>query len=78
MVRLSSEKIRAAFADLEQLGIASNDTVLTAYVHVGVERSSKKRFEAIGQLEAALIAELRQNAPDLGEGEQSILHVHRQ
>ena len=35
MARLSSEKIRAAFADLEQLGIASNDTVLTAYVHVG-------------------------------------------
>jgi ATP-dependent DNA helicase RecQ len=42
---LSSEKVRAAFYDLESMGLASNDTALTAYVHVAVERSSKKRFE---------------------------------
>lgn len=71
--RLSSEKIRAAFNDLEQLGIASNDTALTAYVHVGVERASKKRFEVAALLEEVLIKELRQNAPDLGKGEHSTL-----
>jgi ATP-dependent DNA helicase RecQ len=73
--RLSPEKLRKALADLEQLDISSNDTALTAYVHVGVERSSRKRLEAVAHLEAALIAELRLNAPDLGVGEQSILHL---
>ncbi len=73
--RLSPEKLRKALADLEQLGISSNDTALTAYVHVGVERASRKRLEAMAQLEVALIAELRLNAPDLGVGEQSILHL---
>ena len=33
---------RAALFDLEQLGIASNDT---AFVRDGVERASRKRFE---------------------------------
>jgi len=73
IARLSSEKIRAALTDLEQLGIASNDMALTAYVHVGVERASKKRFEVAAQLEEALIKELRQNAPDLSKGEHSTL-----
>ena len=73
IARLSSEKIRAAFTDLEQLGIASNDTALTAYIHVGVERASKKRFEVAALLEEALIKELRQNAPDLSKGEHSTL-----
>ena len=36
---LSSEGVRAALYDLERLGIASNDTALTAFVHVGVERA---------------------------------------
>jgi len=72
---LSSESVRKAFVDLEQLGIASNDTALTAYVHVGVERSSEKRLEMAAQLESALIGELRINAPDLAVGEQSALHL---
>lgn len=73
--RLSSEGVRKAFADLEQLGIASNDIALTAYIHVGVERSSEKRLEMAAQLEAALIGELRTNAPDLEIGGQSVLHL---
>lgn len=73
VAHLSPEQIRAAFSDLEQIGIASNDTALTAFVHVGVERSSKKRFEATALLEDALIKELRQNAPDLAKGEDSTL-----
>jgi ATP-dependent DNA helicase RecQ len=37
---LGSEKLRTALHDLERLGIASNDTALTAYLQVGVEHSS--------------------------------------
>ncbi len=75
IARLSPGKLRQAMADLEQFGISSNDTALTAYVHVGVERASKKRLEEAAQLEAALIAELRLNAPDLAVGEHSVLHL---
>ena len=46
---LGSEGVRAALYDLERLGIASNDTVLTAFVHAGVERSSRRRLRASGQ-----------------------------
>ena len=66
---LSAEKVRAALYDLETYGIASNDTALTAFVHAGVERSSQKRFEEAVALETALIAELRQSAPDLEKGQ---------
>lgn len=39
---LSPDGTRKALFDLERLGIASNDTTLTAYVHAGIERSSAK------------------------------------
>lgn len=72
---LSSEKVRAAFYDLEAMGLASNDTALTAYVHVAVENSSRKRFEQAASLEAALIGLLREQHPDLSQGESSVLHL---
>jgi len=72
---LSPEKVRAALYDLERLGIASNDTALTAFVHVAVERSSLKRLEESASLESALIDELRQSAPDLDRGEAEVLHL---
>lgn len=72
---LSAEKVRAALYDLERLGIASNDTALTAFVHAGVERSSQKRFAEAAALEIALIDELRQAAPELGKGDASVLHL---
>lgn len=72
---LASDALRGALYDLERLGIASNDTALTAYVHVGVERASKKRFEASCQLEVDLIAQLRENAPDLALGEAAPLYL---
>jgi ATP-dependent DNA helicase RecQ len=72
---LSAEKVRAALYDLEKLGIASNDTALTAYVHAGVAGSSRNRFENMVALEEALINELRLSAPDLAKGETSILHL---
>jgi ATP-dependent DNA helicase RecQ len=72
---LSAEKVRAALYDLEKLGIASNDTALTAYVHAGVANSSRHRFDQVADMEEALIAELRLSAPDLGKGDSSVLHL---
>ncbi|MFJ1254219.1 RecQ family ATP-dependent DNA helicase [Cupriavidus sp. CuC1] len=74
---LSAEKVRAALFDLEHLGIASNDTALTAFVHVAVERSSTKRLEEAQSIERALILLLREAAPDLGKGEWSVLQLRR-
>ncbi len=72
---LSPDGVRLALDQLEKLGIASNDTVLTAYVHSGVERSSLKRLEEASSLEAALIELLREVAPDMGSGDESVLHL---
>ena len=41
---LSGEEVRKALHDLEDVGIANNDTVLTASVHRGVQRASELRF----------------------------------
>ncbi len=72
---LAPEGVRGALYDLERLGIASNDTALTAFVHAGVERSSQKRLGEANNLEIALIEHLRNAAPDLGKGDASILHL---
>ncbi len=72
---LSAEGVRNALYTLEQFGIASNDTVLTAYVHDGVEHSSKNRLQEASQLESELIAHMRETAPDMGVGESSIFHL---
>ena len=72
---LSAEKVRAALYELEKLGIASNDTALTAFVHASVERSSKKRLDEASELELALIDLLRLNAPDLEKGDSSVLQL---
>ncbi len=72
---LSAEKVRAALYDLEKLGIASNDTALTAFVHAGVERSSEKRFAEAAAMEEALIDELRKLAPDFDKGDTSVLRL---
>ena len=72
---LSSEGVRAAMYDLERLGIASNDTALTAFVHAGIDRNSRKRLEEAENLEVALINHLRRAAPDMGKGDSSTLHL---
>ena len=72
---LSAEGVRSALYDLEQLGIASNDTALTAFVHAGVERNSRKRFDEAAELEIALIAQMREAAPDMGKGQTWPLHL---
>ena len=72
---LSAEGVRGALYALERLGIASNDTALTAFVHVGVARNSRKRFDEAMELETALIAHMREAAPDLNKGDASTLHL---
>ncbi len=72
---LSPDGVRKALYALEQLGVASNDTALTAYLHVGVDRPSHKRFNEAAGLETELIALLREAAPELGSGEATTLHL---
>ena len=72
---LTSEEVRGALYDLEQCGIASNDTVLTAFVHAGVRRGSQQRFAEAAALEKALIDLLRETDPDMGKGDTSPLHL---
>ena len=72
---LDPEGVRGALHDLEDLGIAINDMALTAFVHSGVVRSSKKRFNEAVKLETALIARMREAAPDMGKGDTWPLHL---
>lgn len=72
---MNGNQVRAALYDLEQLGIASNDTNITAYVHVAVARSSQQRLQQACALEVALIDLMREQAPDLQKGEHAPLHL---
>ncbi len=72
---VDSSGIRAAMHDLEQLGLVTNDMVLTAFVHAGAPRPSSKRLLAAQDLEMALIDHMREAAPDLVKGEGQDLHL---
>ena len=73
---LSTDGVRGALYDLERIGIVSNDTAITAFVHHGVERSSRRRLEQAAALEKSLIAHMRAAAaPDQGKGETALLHL---
>ena len=72
---LTAEGIRSALYDLERLGIASNDTVLTAFVHAGVRRPSRQRFKEAVETEKALIHFMEELAPDMQKGETYPLHL---
>ena len=67
--------MRDALYDLEGLGIARNDTALTAFVHVGVERHSRRRLQEAAELEQGLIRLMQEKAPDMARGETSTLHL---
>ena len=77
ITRLNSQHVRAALSDLERFGIASNDMVLTAFVHAGtgLPRNSRQRLAETVALEEALIAHMREAAPDLGKGEAATLNL---
>ena len=73
--RMSPREVRNALYDLERYGIATNDTVLTAYVHQGVARSSQRRLMESQDLEQALIDLLREAYPDMEVGDAETLHL---
>ena len=72
---LTAEAVRSALYCLKDLDIARNDIALTAYVHAGVQRASRKRFEEAAALERAFIDRLREEAPDVGKDETWPLHL---
>ena len=74
-VGVSSEHVRGALYDLEKYGIASNDTALTAYVHVGVANSSKRRFQQAAAAEEELLSLMQEMAPDMGTGDKAPLNL---
>ena len=71
---LTSEGVQHAMHDLEHLGLARDDTALTAFVHAGVAHPSIQRLHEARDLEVALIGHMREAAPDLDRGASSILH----
>ena len=74
---LTPEGVRNALTDLKAMGIASNDTALTPFVHVGVERAARKRLQEASDLEQGLINLMRERAPDLEKRETSTVHQGR-
>ena len=60
---LSSEGVRGALFDLERFGIASNDTEMTAFVHIGVRNPSHSRLTEANELERQLIEWMQEAAP---------------
>ncbi|MDE0663696.1 MAG: RecQ family ATP-dependent DNA helicase [Candidatus Dadabacteria bacterium] len=70
---LNAEEVASAMHQLESLGIASNDIAITAFVHSGVQHSSRKRFEQAVGLETALISYMRGMEPGIGAGEKFTL-----
>ncbi|WEF32724.1 RecQ family ATP-dependent DNA helicase [Pseudoduganella chitinolytica] len=71
----SADLLRETLFLFDRLGIASNDMAMTAFVHVAVENSSKKRLRDAAVLEAAVIAALREDAPDFGVNDTAPLHL---
>ena len=72
---LDSAGVRHALHDLESLGLVTNDTALTAFVHAGVARSSERRLQEARDLETNLIDHMRESGPDLQIGDRSIMHL---
>lgn len=66
---LSHRELSKTMADLETLGIARNDIAITVSVHIGIENNSRKRLTRAMDLEKALIAQLREFAPDAAVGD---------
>ena len=64
-----------AMADLEVLGIARNDVVVTVFVHVAVEGHSQQRLAQSARVETALIALMREAAPDADGAGAGPLHL---
>jgi len=73
--KMSVPQVTKALRDLETLGIATDDTPITAFVHSGIENASSRRLDSAAQLEGDLISLLRQEYPDAKEGEENHLDL---
>ena len=74
---LTSEGVRNAMTALARLGLVSNDAILTAYVHQGVQRPSRERLFQAGAMEEDLIRLMQEQSPDQLEGEAQSLHLRQ-
>ena len=72
---MNSESVRAALHNMETLGLASNDTAITAFVHSGVTKSSEQRLRKASAMEEDLIASMQESHPDMEIGDTSPLHL---
>ena len=72
---LTGGMLNKALADLEALGIARNDVVVTSFVHVAVEGHSQQRLAEVVRLENALISLMREAAPDAEDAGGIPLHL---
>ncbi len=72
---LDGPGVRRALWQLEQLGVASDDTAITAFVHHGVPNSSRQRLVQASAVERGLLDWMQELAPDLGVGEKAPLDL---
>ena len=72
---LDSAGVRRALWRLEQLGIASDDTAITAFVHLGVPNSSRKRLDQASAVERDLLDWMGELAPGLAVDEKAPLDL---
>ena len=72
---LNSNQVRTALYDLERFDIARTETALTAFVHVGVHRPSRRRLTEATATETQLIELMQEMAPDMGTNDSAPLNL---
>ncbi|MDP2828595.1 MAG: RecQ family ATP-dependent DNA helicase [Sulfuricellaceae bacterium] len=70
---MSSTEVSRALHDLETMGLLENDSRIVAYLRVGVPGASVPTLTALDRLESALLALLRESAPDAGAAAEPVL-----
>ncbi len=68
-------RLHNALNFLKALGIASNDTVITVFVHLAVEYLSNKRLVESSGLKGDLLDQFQELAPDLESSERFTLNL---
>ena len=72
---LGPDQVTSALHNLERLGLATNDTVVTAFVHVGTPRPSRRRLSQAAEMEQQLIEQMREMAHDMDVGESAPMNL---
>jgi ATP-dependent DNA helicase RecQ len=70
---MSSIEVGRALHDLETMGLLENDSRIVAYLRVGVPGASMTTLKALNRLESALLALLRESAPDAARATEPVL-----